>query len=64
MKMDPQGRLLIPSLLRDVAGISGEALVLGQTDHLKLVNKTKHLKALKAEKLTDEDYDALSRHLL
>ncbi len=64
VKMDPQGRLLIPSLLRDVAGITGEALVLGQTDHLKLVQKARHLKALKAETLTDEDYDALARHLL
>jgi MraZ protein len=64
VRMDPQGRLLIPSLLRDVAGLAGEALVLGQTDHLKLVDRTLHLKALRAEKLTDEDYDALSRHLL
>jgi len=64
VRMDPQGRLLIPSLLRDVAGISGDTLVLGQTDHLKLVNRTKHLKTLRAEKLTDEDYDALARHLL
>lgn len=64
VRMDPQGRLLIPSLLRDVADLSGEALVLGQTDHLKLVNRAKHLKTLRAEKLTDEDYDALSRHLL
>ncbi len=64
VRMDVQGRLLIPSLLRDVARITGEALVLGQTDHLKLVNRTLHLKALRAEKLTDEDYDALSSHLL
>ena len=64
VRMDPQGRLLIPSLLRDVAALAGDALVLGQTDHLKLVDRTLHLKALRAEKLTDEDYDALSRHLL
>lgn len=63
-RMDPQGRLLVPALLRDVSGIAGEALVLGQTDHLKLVDKTRHLKALRASTLTDEDYDALSRHLL
>jgi MraZ protein len=62
--MDPQGRLIVPSLLRDTSGISGEALVLGQTDHLKLVDRTKHLKALKAASVTDEDYDALSRHLV
>ena len=62
--MDPQGRLLVPSLLRETSGVAGEALVLGQTDHLKLVDRTRHLKALKAATITDEDYDALSRHLV
>jgi MraZ protein len=63
-RMDQQGRLLIPSLLRETSGIEGEALVLGQTDYLKLVDRTRHLKALKAATITDEDYDALSRHLV
>jgi MraZ protein len=62
-KMDGQGRLLIPALLRESAAITGEALVLGQTDHLKLVDRAKHLEALKAGTFTDEDYDELSRHL-
>jgi MraZ protein len=63
-RMDAQGRLLIPSLLRDTSGISGDALVLGQTDYLKLVDRAKHLKSLKASTITDEDYDELSRHLV
>jgi MraZ protein len=63
-RMDQQGRLLIPSLLRETSGIGGDALVLGQTDYLKLVDRTRHLKALKAATITDEDYDALSRHLV
>ena len=63
-RMDAQGRLLVPSLLRDTSGLSGEALVLGQTDFLKLVDRAKHLKALKASTITDEDYDELSRHLV
>ena len=63
-RMDAQGRLLVPSLLRDTSGISGEALVLGQTDFLKLVDRAKHLKSLKASTITDEDYDELSRHLV
>lgn len=62
--MDAQGRLLIPSLLRETAGLSGDGLVLGQTDHLKLVDKARHLKSLKASTITDEDYDELSRHLV
>lgn len=63
-RMDGQGRLLIPSLLRETSGVAGDALVLGQTDHLKLVDRTKHLKTLKAVAITDEDYDELARHLL
>ncbi len=63
-RMDAQGRLLVPSLLREVSGIEGEALVLGQTDHLKLVDRTKHLKNLRTAAITDEDYDELARHLV
>ena len=63
-RMDAQGRLLVPSLLREVSGIAGDALVLGQTDHLKLVDRVKHLKSLKTTVITDEDYDELARHLV
>ena len=63
-RMDAQGRLLVPSLLREVSGIEGDALVLGQTDHLKLVDRAKHLKSLKTTPITDEDYDELARHLV
>ena len=63
-RMDAQGRLLVPSLLREVSGIEGDALVLGQTDHLKLVDRAKHLKSLRTVTITDEDYDELARHLV
>ena len=63
-RMDAQGRLLVPSLLREVSALEGDALVLGQTDHLKLVDRTKHLKNLRTVTITDEDYDELARHLV
>jgi len=63
-RMDAQGRLLVPSLLREVSALEGEALVLGQTDHLKLVDRPKHLKSLRSATITDEDYDELARHLV
>ncbi|HSB64356.1 MAG TPA: division/cell wall cluster transcriptional repressor MraZ [Thermoanaerobaculia bacterium] len=63
-RMDAQGRLLVPSLLREVSALEGDALVLGQTDHLKLVDRAKHLKALRSTTVTDEDYDELARHLV
>jgi MraZ protein len=64
VKMDGQGRLLVPSLLRETSALAGDALVLGQTDYLKLVDRARHLKGLKASTLTDEDYDELARHLV
>ena len=64
VRMDAQGRLLVPSLLRETSGVTGEALVLGQTDFLKLVNRDRHLASLKSASLTDADYDELARHLL
>ena len=63
VQMDPQGRLLMPSLLRDVSGVSGDALVLGQTDHLRLVDR-RAPQGAEDGKITDEDYDALARHLV
>ncbi len=63
-RMDAQGRLLVPSLLREVSALEGDALVLGQTDHLRLVDRAKHLKALRSATITDEDYDELARHLV
>jgi MraZ protein len=63
-RMDAQGRLLVPSLLREVSALEGDALVLGQTDHLRLVDRTKHLKSLRTATVTDEDYDELARHLV
>jgi MraZ protein len=63
-RMDAQGRLLVPSLLREVSALEGDALVLGQTDHLKLVDRAKHLKGLRSTTITDEDYDELARHLV
>ena len=64
VRMDAQGRLLVPSLLRESASVQGEALVLGKTDHLVLVDRTRHMEAIKASSFTDEDYDELSRHLV
>jgi MraZ protein len=63
-RMDAQGRLLVPSLLREVSALEGDALVLGQTDHLRLVDRAKHLKGLRSATITDEDYDELARHLV
>src|SRR5215469_5326929 len=38
-EMDSQGRLLIPQLIRDMAGIEGDVAVMGRMDHLEVVKK-------------------------
>jgi MraZ protein len=38
-EMDSQGRLLIPQLIRDMAGIEGDVAVMGRMDYLEVVKK-------------------------
>ena len=63
VRMDGQGRILIPALLRESSGIGSEVLVLGQANSLKVVDKTRHFAALASAPITDEDYDDLARSL-
>jgi MraZ protein len=63
VRMDAQGRILIPALLRETSGVGSEVLVLGQANSLKVVDKTRHFAALASAPITDEDYDDLARSL-
>lgn len=58
-QMDPQGRIMIPPLLRDDAGISGDVVVIGKTDHLEVWNGEVIRKNIKEEGLTVEDREKL-----
>ena len=59
-KLDSQGRIVIPPLLRDSARMVGEVVVLGMQDHLEVWNRELFERRLQAEPMTDEDLDALS----
>lgn len=63
VRMDGQGRLMIPALLRETSGIGSDVLVLSQADSLKVVDKARHFAALASAPITDEDYDDLARIL-
>jgi MraZ protein len=63
VRMDAQGRILIPALLRETSGIGSEVLVLAQADSLKVVDRARHFSALASVPITDEDYDDLARSL-
>ncbi len=63
VRMDGQGRILIPALLRETSGIGSGVLVLAQADSLKVVDRARHFAALASVPITDEDYDDLARSL-
>ncbi len=60
-QMDPQGRILIPQLLRDDARMSGDVMVIGKTDHLEVWNGEVIRKSVKEEPLTVEEREKLAQ---
>ena len=60
--IDTQGRLLIPTVLRNVAGIADDVVVIGNQDHLIVWNEERIQRRLAENPLTDEDYKELELH--
>lgn len=58
VELDAQGRLLLPSVLREAAQLVGEVDVLGTFDYLLVKSHPRMVDDLK-EKFTDEDADSL-----
>ena len=58
---DKSGRILIPSLLRESAEMSGEVAVLGYLDHLDVWNHERFLGRIKEHVFSTEDHETLSR---
>ncbi|MFQ5926875.1 MAG: division/cell wall cluster transcriptional repressor MraZ [Terriglobia bacterium] len=54
-KLDKQGRVLIPSLLRDSAGMRGEVDVLGSLTYLDVWNHHRFLDEIKKNPITPDD---------
>jgi transcriptional regulator MraZ len=59
-RIDAQGRILIPSLLRESAGTRGEVAVIGYLDYLDVWSMERFREHLDQEPLTDEDLATLS----
>jgi MraZ protein len=57
---DSQGRLLIPSVLRESAAMHGEVAVLGYLKYLDVWNNQRYLEHLEREPFTEEDQKVLS----
>ena len=60
--LDSQGRITVPAVLREVAGIADEVVVLGSQDHLIVWNELKMKKRLTESPLTEEDFKELELH--
>jgi len=59
-RSDSQGRILIPSLLRESAAMQGEVAVLGYLNYLEVWNNQRYLEHLEKDPFTDEDMKNLS----
>ena len=57
-RADPQGRVLIPSLLREKAGMQGEVAVMGHMEYLE-VSSLDRVREPMARPLSDEERDTL-----
>ncbi|HVS33445.1 MAG TPA: division/cell wall cluster transcriptional repressor MraZ, partial [Thermoanaerobaculia bacterium] len=60
--IDGQGRLLIPGILREVAKVAADVVVIGNQDHLIVWNEERITKRLAASPLTDDDMKELELH--
>jgi MraZ protein len=60
--IDAQGRVLVPAVLREVAGIADDVVVIGNQDHLIVWNEEKIQKRLKGSPLSNDDWKELELH--
>jgi MraZ protein len=60
--MDAQGRILVPAVLREVAHIAEDVVVLGNQDHLVVWNEPKIQKRLVESPMSVEDFKELELH--
>ena len=60
LRLDGQGRLLLPPVLRERAAMSGEVIVSAQIDHLEIWNRERFEARLAERPFTDDDFAALA----
>ena len=59
VELDGQGRILVPSILRESAQMRGDVDVLGNLTYLQIWNHTRFLDNMKGSPITDEDEKVL-----
>ena len=61
-ELDPQGRIVVPPLLRENASIVGDVRVFGKIDYLEVWNEERFAQKLLRDQWTDEDGLKLAEH--
>lgn len=59
VKMDGQGRVLIPAVLRETAQMQGPVAVLGHLNYLEVWNQNRFLEQMRSSPITEEDEKTL-----
>lgn len=59
-RLDSQGRVLMPQILRESAQMVGEVVVCGNLDHLEVWNRQIFEKRLSEDPFTNDDYQSLT----
>jgi MraZ protein len=60
--IDAQGRVLVPAVLRSVAGIADDVVVIGNQDHLIVWNEERIQKRLLETPMSADDFKELELH--
>lgn len=60
LRLDAQGRVVIPQILRDRAEILGDVVVSGRIEHLEVWNRELFDQKLLEEPFTEEDFEVLA----
>ena len=59
-EIDGADRILLPSVLRERAAVTGEVFVMGSDDHLEVWNRSTFDAAMQAESISDADLATLA----
>lgn len=62
LRLDAQGRVVIPQILREHAQIVGEVIVSGRINQLEVWNRERFDQKLGAEPFTEEDFQSLASY--
>jgi MraZ protein len=60
LKLDGQGRVVVPQILRERAEMVGDVVVSGRLEHLEIWNRERFDQRLGEEPFTEEDFKALA----